>query len=100
MRLWTVALGGVLGGALTVGLLARRTNRGLALRAADLRAQLETRGSDVELALVTQGRELERFLQGYAVYVAEATAEEHIVAEYGIGPVQVAQMQALYERFS
>ena len=95
-------VGGLLGSAVMLALVARPTQQKLTDRAALLAEQLQGRGSDFELYLTTQGEQVREDIayvgDKRAREVAAATVEQTLGTVYGLTPSRVVRAQELYQR--
>ncbi len=94
--MWALA-GGLLGGFVTVGVLATVTHKKLKRRAQELAVQLQRRGGDIELYLAAQGEEIgeeiEAMANKRARQLAQATATKYIGQTYGLTPERIRRLE-------
>ncbi len=100
---WWAVLGGVFGAGLTAGILLLRKGRELDERGAQLQLALRTQGADLEAYMLQQGDSLQIELQKMAkMRAAEITpgiVQDLVAGTYSITPARIAQVRALADRW-
>jgi hypothetical protein len=102
MRWGWAIFGGLTGAALVVGLFAWDRSRNWQLRAARTAHTLQTRGSDLELALTSSGEKLRDELAAEGRRLAEnaarAEAQRVLGVEYGLTPDRLERLDRVGHR--
>jgi len=97
-------IAGVLSGGVVVGYLAWRKGKVLETRGTQLQVALASQGAHLESYMASRGSQLARELQAMARTETEArvraTATQYLSTEYGLTPERIASIQVLAERFS